>query len=47
MIRYQRGLASMLHKFFDKKSSGSGANNRVKQNEQLANEVHNPFIRKF
>ena len=31
---YQRGLASMVYKFFDKKSSsGSGiANNKTKQN---------------
>ena len=44
---YQRGLASMVHKFFDKKSQGSGcplssasqlANN--KENMQLADELH-------
>ena len=30
---YQRGLASVVHKFFDKKSKGSGvAKNRIKQN---------------
>ena len=30
---YQRGLASMVYKFFDKKSGGSGiANNEIKQN---------------
>ena len=36
--RYQRGLASMVYKFFDKKStSGSGvSNNEIKQNLQLA-----------
>ena len=44
---YQRGLASMLYKFFDKKSSGSGANNKIKQNMQLADELHKPIIRKF
>ena len=33
---YQRGLASMVCKFFDKKSSGSGITNR--SNYQLANE---------
>ena len=34
---YQRGLASMVYKFFDKKTKGSGvANNRIKQNLQLA-----------
>ena len=30
---YQRGLASMVYNFFDKKSKGSGVvNNRIKQN---------------
>ena len=41
---YQRGLASMVYKFFDKKSSGSGlANNN--ENIQLANELHRPIIK--
>ena len=44
---YQRGLASMVYKFFDKKSSGSGANNEIKQNMQLADELHEPIIRNF
>ena len=45
---YQRGLASMVYKFFDKKSKGSGvANDVVKQNLQLAEELHKPIIRKF
>ena len=43
---YQRGLASMVHKFFDSKVSGSGAK-RISENEQLANELHEPIIRKF
>ena len=43
---YQRGLASMLYKFFDKKSSGSGLANN-KENIQLANELHKPIIKKF
>ena len=30
---YQRGLASMIYKFFDKKSKGSGFNMEVKHNE--------------
>ena len=42
---YQRGLASMVYKFFDKKSSGSGIANEP--NYQLANELHEPIIRKF
>ena len=39
----------MVYKFFDKKSaSGSGvANNEIKQNLQLAEELHKPFIRNF
>ena len=42
---YQRGLASMVHKFFDKKSSGSGVVNEP--NYQLENELHKPIIRNF
>ena len=46
---YQRGLASMVYKFFDKKSQGSGVadNNVTKQNIQLADELHKPIIRTF
>ena len=43
---YQRGLASIVYKFFDKKSSGSGVK-LIPQNEQLSNELHKPTIRKF
>ena len=44
---YQRGLASMVYKFFDKKSRGSGVNNNeIKQNEQLTEELHKPIIKK-
>ena len=39
---YQRGLASMVYKFFDKKSSGSGIANEP--NYQLANELNKPII---
>ena len=42
---YQRGLASMVYKFFDKKSSGSGVD--AEPNYQLANELHRQIIRKF
>ena len=41
----QRRLASMVYKFFDKKLTGSGVN--LVQNQQLANELHEPIIRKF
>ena len=43
---YQRGLASMVYKFFDKISEGSGVK-LIHQNEKLANELHKPIIRKF
>ena len=42
---YQRGLASMVYNFFDKKSSGSGIANEL--NYQLANELHKPVIKKL
>ena len=42
---YQRGLVSMVYKFFDKKSSGSGISNEP--NYRLTNELHKPIIRKF
>ena len=43
---YQRGLASTVYKFFDKKIAGSGIKS-MPQNEQLAEELHNFIIRKF
>ena len=42
---YQRGIASMVYKFFDKKSTASGIANEP--NYQLANELHKQIIRKF
>ena len=39
---YQRGLASLVYKFFDRKSSGSCIVNEP--NYQLANELHKPII---
>ena len=56
---YQRELASMVYKFFDKKSAllvdkstkGNGVTalptKSVSQNQQLAEELHKPIIRKF
>ena len=48
------GLASVVYKFFDKKSAGNGvarlANKsaiKSMSNQQLANELHNPIFRKF
>ena len=43
---YKRGLASMVYKCFDKKTKGSGVKS-MPQNEQLAEELHKPIIRKF
>ena len=43
---YQRGLASVAYKFFDKNSQGKGLANN-KENVQLAAEFHKPIIRKF
>ena len=43
---YQRGLASMVYKFFDKKTTGSGIK-YVPQNEQLAEELHKSIIREI
>ena len=40
---YQRGLASMVQKHFDKKSSGSDITNEPSY--QLANKLHRPIIR--
>ena len=43
---YQRGLASMVCKFFDKKSQGKGIANN-KENVQLANELHKLNIKQL
>ena len=44
----QRGLASVVYNFFDKKSMRSGVgNNEIKQSLQLAGELHKPIIRKL
>ena len=45
--RYQRALASMVYKFFDKKTSGSGIKNENISNKELAEDLHKPIIRKF
>ena len=44
---YQSVLASVVYKFFDKKSKGGGVNIEVKHNEQLAKELHKAMIRSF
>ena len=42
---YQRGLASTVYKLFDKKTAGSSIKSMLR-NEQLAEELHKPIIRK-
>ena len=48
---FQRGLALMVYKFFDKKSASlnksSGSAIANEPNYQLAHELHKPIIRKF
>ena len=48
---YQRGLANMVYKFFDKKSMGSGfkklKNTTKSSSSILADELHKPIINKF
>ena len=49
---YQRGLASMVYKFFDKRSSGSNTSggavkSEILPNQELAEELHKRFNRKF
>ena len=44
---YQRGVASMVYKLFDKKSEGSGVNIPLEFNEQLAKDLHKRIIRNF
>ena len=42
---YQRGLAPIVYKFFDKMSCGNGV--ATETNYQLAKELHRQIIRKF
>ena len=48
---YQKRLASMVYKCFDKKSRGGGVKHvntkLAPQNQQLAEELHKPIIRKI
>ena len=41
---HQRGLASVVYNFFDKKTSGSGIKNENISNKELAEELHKPII---
>ena len=43
---YQRGITSMLYKFFDKKVAGGAAQSRIISNQDLPEELYKPIIRK-
>ena len=42
----QQGLASMLYKFCDKKTSRRKIKNKIMPNKELAEELHKPIIKK-
>ena len=44
---YQSGIASMVYKFFDNKTSGETGKNENISNKELGEEIHKPIIRKF
>ena len=44
---YQRGLVSMVYKFFDKKTVGGAVKSEIMQDKELAEELHKSIIRKF
>ena len=44
---YQKGLASLVYKLFDKNSKGSGVSIQLEFNEQLAKELHKLIIKNF
>ena len=41
---YQRALASMVYKFFDKKLSGIGVKSEFMSAQKLVEELHKPII---
>ena len=43
---YQRGLASMVYKFLEKKSHAGAVKNWIIPSQELAEELHKPVIRK-
>ena len=44
---YQRGLASMVYQFFNKKTSDGTIKNEIISNKELSEELHKPIIKKF
>ena len=46
---YERGLASMVYKFFDERTKGSGLkyDKKLNENKKLAEELHKTIIKNF
>ena len=44
---YQRGVASIVYSFFDKKTPGGADKKEIVQNKELAEELHKTVARKF
>ena len=44
---YKCGLASMVYKFIDKKTSGGTVKNKNISNKELAEELNKPIIKNF
>ena len=44
---YQRGVTLMVYKYFDKKTSDGAVTSEVMLNQELAEELHKPNIRKY
>ena len=47
MMDIDMQIFSMVYKFFNKKTWGSAVKSEIMQNQQLAQELHEPIIRKF
>ena len=45
--RYQSRLESVVYIFFDKNSLGNGVKSEITLNQELAEELHKSFTRKF
>ena len=41
---YERSLASVVYKFFDKKTVIGAVKNEIMENKELAEELHNQFL---
>ena len=44
---YQGGLASMVYIFLDKGASGEATKNKIRFNEELAEELYKPTVKKL